>query len=237
MLLTTFQKTYARFQQRTLKVQEKSLPLKKARWAVTDERKFRGLTAELKAINDSLDSLLPAIRDNTRVKMRTGIMRSNDVDQLQNLVAAADEVTELIAETASLRLEMLSTAGHAGAAKPTLKVVQVTAASIGSTGKRLNGPSTQFPLPGSQSVVQDLIAATIDVSPSSASVSTAPAGDLYDDTGALVIHKAFYKPDSVARFSWLVGLGETPELAEAEPVPDAGFGKMLNLYTRYGQHI
>ncbi|KAF4201959.1 hypothetical protein CNMCM8927_000873 [Aspergillus lentulus] len=202
---------------------------------IENERKFRGHTAELKAIIDLLDSLLPAIRDKTRVKMRTGIMQSNDVDQLQNLVTAGDEVTELIAETASLRLEMLSTTSHAGAAKPTLKVVQVTAASIGSTENRLNCPSTKFPLPGFQSVVQDLVAATVDVSPSSASLSTAQAGDLYDDTGAMVIHRAFYKPDSLACFSWLVGLRETPELAEAEP--DAGFDKMLNLYTHLKANV
>jgi hypothetical protein len=232
MLLSTFQKTYARFQQRTINNQGKTSALKKARWAVTDERKFRGLIAELKAINDSLDSLLPAIRDKTRVQMRTAIMRSHDVNQLQNLVTAADEVTDLIAETASLRLEMLSTSGHPEGVKPTPKVVQITATSKDLGEKSLTGPSsTQLPSSGSKSVVQDLIAATVAVSLGPDPAFAAPAGDLYDDTGALVIHKAYSKADSLACFSWLVGLGETPELAEVRTVPETVFGKIFNLFT------
>ncbi|KAJ5369216.1 uncharacterized protein N7496_008976 [Penicillium cataractarum] len=223
ILLTTFQRTYARFQQRTSKVQASTSAFKKAKWAITDERKFRNLVAELKAINDSLDSLLPAIRDKTRVQMRTAIMRSTDVDQLQNLVTAADEATDLIAETASLRLEMLSISGK-GAVKPAPKVVQVTSASKELRGEGLNNASTQSGPSGSKSVVQDLIAATIADAPSPASVSTAPTGDIYDDTGALVVHKAYHKADSLACFSWHVGLGETTDLAECPPVADAMFG-------------
>lgn len=231
ILFTTFQRTYARFQQRTAKVQASTSALKKAKWAITDERKFRNLIAELKAINDSLDSLLPAIRDKTRVQMRTAIMRSNDVDQLQNLVTAADEATDLIAETASLRLEMLSISGQ-GVAKPAPKVVQVTSASTKSTGGDPKNPSTQSGPSESRSVVQNLIAATITDTPSPVSVSTAPAGDLYDDAGALVVHKAYHKADSLACFSWLVGLGETRELTEVQPVADAVFGKMCKLFPR-----
>lgn len=230
MLLATFQKTYARFQQRTAKVQASTSTFKKAKWAVTDERKFRNLIAELKAVNDSLDSLLPAIRAKTRVQMRTAIMRSNDVDQLQNLVTAADQATDLIAETASLRLEMLSISGQA-AAKPAPKVVQVTSSSAESTKRDSNNPSTQSGSSGSRSVVQNLIAATVADDPSPVSVSPALAGDLYDDTGALVIHKAYRKADSLACFSWLVGLpaGETEELAEVQPLSDIVFGKMCEL--------
>ncbi|OKO98068.1 hypothetical protein PENSUB_9648 [Penicillium subrubescens] len=224
MLLSIFEKTYTRFQQRTFKVQQKTSALKKARWAVTDERKFRGLIAELKAINDSLDSLLPAIRDKTRVQMRTAIMRSTDVNQLQNLVTAADEATDLIAETASLRLEMLSTSGHLGGVKPAPKIVQITGMSKDLAEKGMDGPlATQSPSSGSTSVVQDLIAATIAVSLGPDSPSATPVDDIYDDTGALVIHKAYYKPDSLACFSWLVGLGETPELAEVQPACDDVF--------------
>jgi hypothetical protein len=232
MLLSIFEKTYTRFQQRTFKVQQKTSALKKARWAVTDERKFRGLIAELKAINDSLDSLLPAIRDKTRVQMRTAIMRSTDVNQLQNLVTAADEATDLIAETASLRLEMLSTSGHLGGVKPAPKIVQITGMSKDLAEKGMDGPlATQSPSSGSTSVVQDLIAATIAVSLGPDSPSATPVDDIYDDTGALVIHKAYYKPDSLACFSWLVGLGETPELAEVQPACDDVFGETWNLFS------
>ena len=45
---------------RAAAAQKQASPLTRARWAVADERKFRALITELKAINDSLMSLLPA---------------------------------------------------------------------------------------------------------------------------------------------------------------------------------
>ncbi|KAK4141492.1 prion-inhibition and propagation-domain-containing protein [Dichotomopilus funicola] len=112
ILSATFRKTYASFQDRTTVAQKQATPLTRARWAVVDEPKFRALISELKAINDPLMSLLPAVSNKTRVRMRAEIMQSNDVNQLQNLVSAADEVADLVSETASLRLEMLSTTGE-----------------------------------------------------------------------------------------------------------------------------
>ncbi|KAJ4152393.1 hypothetical protein NW754_004188 [Fusarium falciforme] len=119
-LLTCFVRTFedVEFQNRTASAQKQASPLTKARWVVADEPKFRDLLTQLKAINDSLTALLPAVRKKTHVKMRDEIMRSNDAHQLQNLVNAADDIADLISETASLRLEMLSTGGHRIPAKP-----------------------------------------------------------------------------------------------------------------------
>lgn len=91
----------------------------KVKWAVGDKKEFRELIEEPKAINDSLNHLLPAIRDRTRVCMRTEIMQSNDEHQLQNLVNASDGVNDLISDTASLRLEMLSGRGVSLRTPPT----------------------------------------------------------------------------------------------------------------------
>ncbi|KAJ5151340.1 uncharacterized protein N7482_010592 [Penicillium canariense] len=223
MLLSTFQKTYLRFQERTLTTQKKTSPLKKAMWAVSDERKFRVLIAELRAINDSLTSLLPAIRDKTRVQMRAEILRSSDVNQLQNLVTAADDVTDLIAETASLRLEMLSTASQHGAPTPAPRAVQVIPTSATSPHGLLTHPSAQDPLPRPKSIVQNLIAATLAAPSGLPSMPGGTTCDLYDNTGALVIHKAYHKPNSLACFTWLVGLGETPESSEVQLVSDSVF--------------
>jgi hypothetical protein len=115
--------------------------------------------------------------------------------------------------------------------KPTPKVVQVTALPKNLAAEELNNPPTQSSLLGSKSVVQDLIAGTVAGSLDSPPVSTTSEGDLYDDTGALVIHKAYHKPNSISCFSWLVGLGETPELAEVQPVSDTIFGMMCDFFS------
>ncbi|KAL2865213.1 prion-inhibition and propagation-domain-containing protein [Aspergillus lucknowensis] len=213
MLLATFQKTYSRFHERHVQSQQGTSSLKKARWAVTDEKKFRALLGELKAINDSLASLLPAIRDKGRVQLRAEIMRSSDLEQLETLVAAADDATDLIAETASLRLEMLSTASGAATSKVFPRAVQVKPAQS-------SGPERPVPTAASsQSVVQALIAATLD-DPSSPA-PTAPPTEPYDNAGALVIQKLYSKPDTLACYHWLVGLGEEIEQSKAQPIHPA----------------
>lgn len=108
LLGSTFKRTYDKFRRNPSKRQKDSTLALKMRWAVADEKHFRRLVEDLKAINDSLNHLMPAIRDKTRVRMRTEIMQSTDEHQLQNLVNAFDDVNDLISETASLRLEMLS---------------------------------------------------------------------------------------------------------------------------------
>ncbi|KFY47226.1 hypothetical protein V494_00090 [Pseudogymnoascus sp. VKM F-4513 (FW-928)] len=222
ILLATFQKTYSRFQERTTVVQKETSPFKKAMWAVTDESKFLTLVAELRAINDSLASLLPAIRDKTRVNMRTQIMQSNDVGQLQSLVTAADDVMDLVAETASLRLEMLSVNDQNEAQRPPSRVVQLAAPQTHTAVESLTSPRS--PSPVFRSVVQGLVAAVPSLRPETSQsrldATPGPSDGLYDDTGALVIHRAYNKPNSLACFSWLTGLGDVPELSEDQHVPE-----------------
>ncbi|OBT62208.1 hypothetical protein VE03_08056 [Pseudogymnoascus sp. 23342-1-I1] len=224
MLLGTFQKTYSRFQERTIAVQKETTPFKRAMWAVTDEGKFQALLAELRAINDSLASLLPAIRNKTRVNMRTQIMQSNDVHQLQSLVTAADDMTDLVAETASLRLEMLSVNGQNVAQRPPSRVVHLAPPQTHIPEAPLTSPRSPSPSP--KSVVQALIAAVPPVGPSASPsrLDAPPApSKLYDDTGALIIHRVYHKPNSLACFSWLSGLGDVSELSEDQPVSDSVF--------------
>ncbi|KAF7172147.1 hypothetical protein CNMCM5623_004401 [Aspergillus felis] len=207
-LLSKFQKTFLRFQERTSEAQKKTSPLKKAVWAVTDERKFRALLAEIKAINDSLVSLLPAIGEKVRVRMRSEIMKNKDVGQLQNIVNAADDITGLIAETASLRLDILSTSDRRQTRYQALELPRAKTLAPKATPATAPTPS---PAPEPKSVVESLITASLDATPSSISAPPGSLDDSYDDSGALIIHVAYYKQECFRCFSWVVGSGESPE--------------------------
>lgn len=239
ILLATFRKTYSNFQTRVSSSQRKTNPLIKARWAISDERKFRELIVELKAINDSLMGLLPAIRNKTRVKMRAEIMQSTDIGQLQNLVNAADDAADLVSETATLRLEMLSTKGSAMSRKPAPRLVLVVNPSVPQPVHALepSPPVARVPSPLPVSVPKPYI--NESSSPSVPQISTqeiskpqvpvlSPSGP-YNDTGALVIHKVYYKPNCLSCFSWLSGIGEAPELSAIQPVAHPAFG-MISLF-------
>ncbi|KAJ5689116.1 hypothetical protein N7462_003508 [Penicillium macrosclerotiorum] len=224
ILLSSFQKTYSRFQERTAIAQKNTSAFKKATWAISDERKFRALLAEIKAINDSLVSLLPAIGDRTRVQMRADIMQSKNITQLQNIVSAADDMTDLVAETASLRLEMLSTSSQHGGKRQIPQVQNVTPAPKDTPETRPVNSAALTPASGS--VVENLITATLD-NPQNPNVRTVSPRDLYDDTGALFIHKAYYKPNCLRYFSWVVGLDEITDTSELQPGSDSAF---CNIY-------
>ncbi|KAH7270926.1 prion-inhibition and propagation-domain-containing protein [Fusarium solani] len=225
ILLTTFRKTYSSFKNRTASAQKQASPLTKARWVVADEPKFRDLLTQLKAINDSLTALLPAVRKKTHVKMRDEIMRSNDAHQLQNLVNAADDIADLISETASLRLEMLSTGGHRIPAKPVPRVVHVATtadpSAVAVRQRALASDPTSLALQTSSPVP---VSQPLNTRPSPAAEQVSGLGPReplfgpYDDTGSLVIHKVYYKPDRFSCYSWLSGIGEAPELEEIQPV-------------------
>lgn len=91
----------------------------KAQWAVVDESRFRTLVDELKRINDSLASFVPAIQQKTRVTMRDEILRSQDREYLQRLIEHGDtEYHRLVSETASFRLEILSGAPSEPTSRP-----------------------------------------------------------------------------------------------------------------------
>lgn len=224
-LLSKFQKTYLRFQERTSEAQKKTSPLKKAVWAVTDERKFRALLAEIKAINDSLVSLLPAIGEKVRVRMRSEIMKNKDVGQLQNIVNAADDITDLIAETTSLRLEILSTSDQRQTRYQPPELLRAKTLMPKATPATAPTPP---PALEPKSVVESLITASLDATPSSISAPPGSLDDSYDDSGALIIHIAYYKQECFRCFSWVVGSGESPEIrSQVQPVFHPIFGMTL----------
>ncbi|PWW72110.1 hypothetical protein C7212DRAFT_230471, partial [Tuber magnatum] len=59
LLGSTFKRTYDKFRGNPSRRQRDSTLALRMRWAVADERRFRRLVEELKAINDSLNHLLP----------------------------------------------------------------------------------------------------------------------------------------------------------------------------------
>lgn len=225
-LSSTFRKTYARF--KSSSAAHQNAPGKtKARWAILDEKKFLVLVAELKAINDSLNSLLPTVQQKVRMQMRQEIMQSNSIEQLESLVTAADDVQDLLAETASLRLEMLTLNGGR---RHESKVVQVE-----PEGSSLptSTPAPNVPRPISMSIQRKPapIQRPMSIQPGPASPSpakpvvAAPPKPPYDDTGALLLHKIFMDK-SLSIFSWLSGLDKS---SESNPTPPLhpGFGKSL----------
>ncbi|TQN72551.1 Heterokaryon incompatibility protein S, partial [Colletotrichum shisoi] len=211
-LTSTFRKTYERFQDRAAAPQRRATPLTKAKYAVADEKKFRALIGELRAINDSLTSLLPAVRDRTRVRVRAEIMRATDVGQLRSLIDASDDAADIVAETASLRIEMLSTRhGHAVARKPVARTAQVA-------------PPPLVPVPDQRTLTPEpplVIPSTPEPMPVSPAVTLAPpAGPAfvpYDNMGALVVHKVYKTSKCLMCYAWLSGIGEVPELAVTQP--------------------
>jgi hypothetical protein len=219
MLTSAFRKTYARFQERTAASQKQATPLTKATWAVADEKKFRALIAELRAINDSLVSLLPAVRDRSRVRMRAEIMQATDMRQLQSLVNASDDATDLVAETASLRIEMLSTRGpQAVSRKPVPRTVPiVTPPPVAVPQQRVLTPEPPLVIP----TTPEAIPVTKDPGPPQ---PAEPAFVAYDNTGALVVHKVYKTADSLMCYSWLSGIGDAPELSVIQPPFHPSFG-------------
>ncbi|GKT57156.1 TPR domain containing protein [Colletotrichum tofieldiae] len=208
LLTSTFRRTYARFQDRAATSQKQATHLTKATWAVADEKKFRALIGELRAINDSLTSLLPAVRDRSRVRMRAEIMQATDVAQLQSLVEASDDARDIVAETASLRIEMLSTrGGQAAARKPVPRTVHVAPPA---PHQRALTPEPPLVVPRTP----DPAPATV---PPPAPRPAEPAVAPYDNMGALVVHKVHKTSDSLMCYAWLAGFEEVPELATRQP--------------------
>ncbi|KAL4994247.1 prion-inhibition and propagation-domain-containing protein [Aspergillus recurvatus] len=225
VLHAPFHKTYTPLEERITRAQKEGSPVERSMWVVTDEWKFRSFLSALAAINDSLASLLPAIRDQARAQIRVEIMGVNDPGHLKNIIAAADNVKDVFAETASLKFEMLSTVAH----RP--QVAQLGRGEREAyTSKRAVDDLSVVPsasgLP--TSVVQALRATTLD----EPLKSTSPPYLSYRNTGALVIHKEYYKHNSLTCHSWLVGVGDAPELSQAQPVTLPAFGKYSLLHFR-----
>lgn len=170
-------------------------------WAVSDEKCFRSLVEELKAINSSLSHMLPIVRNQTRVQLRTDIMQSTDVGELQSLVKASDDINDLVSETASLRLEILSGAlgsSQPGPTAPSNKVPARRPVSLiqpkpteqtSNPGAAVapNTPALETPTAATKLTTAAPIPAAPPV-PKSERLSMR-AGPPYDNTGALVIQK------------------------------------------------
>ena len=207
VLAPTFRKTYARFRDRAEVSQTQSSTITKAGWAVADARKFRALISELRAINDSLMSLLPAIRNRVNVRMRTELMEATDFKQLETLVKASDDMDSLVAETASLRIEMLSSKGNQMPTTAELRTVEVRPTVPSQPASRSSLPPV-LPPPAV------LSAAPVGSAP--AKNRTTPSVP-YDNTGALVIHKLYKEAKHLVCYSWLAGIGESADLAVKQP--------------------
>jgi hypothetical protein len=261
LLGSTFKRTYDKFRGNPSKRQKDSTLALKMRWAVADEKRFRRLVEELKAINDSLNHLLPTIRDKTRVRMRTEIMQSTDEHQLQNLVNASDDVNDLVSETASLRLEMLSGRGvsnqpsHATTRKKVPACRPVSISQPGPSAQASRSSTAVAPdAPLSEVLATETKKATVapaPVAPASpkpapppvvAPLPTSeqkrlsiPAGPPYDNTGALVIHKVFSRAEVPSFFSWQVNVEDLGQPApNRESILNIAFGKSLpNAQTRF----
>jgi len=222
LLGSTFKRTYDKFKHDPARRQKETSIKTKARWAIVDEKRFRDLIEEMKGINDSLNQLVPGVKERSRVQMRTEIMRSNNEQQLQSLVNSSDDVNDLVSETASLRLEMLSSRGTK---------LRTTATNIrASTPAPISSPQTQ------QSTGQQL------VSPSPIPMKQTPKAPQaltpYNNDGALTIHKVFTKMNSPSFFSWLVGFETPPESSPATtPVAKSAMGKKLKVQPRVRSSI
>ncbi|OBT72270.1 hypothetical protein VF21_07961 [Pseudogymnoascus sp. 05NY08] len=183
-------------------------------WEVSDEKLFRGLIEELKAINSSLNHMLPTIRNQTRVRLRTNIMQSTNVDKLRSLVKAADDISDLISETASLRLEILSrelASSQPGPAVPSNKVPARRPASMLQPKPALqtsnpsatvapDAPDLQDPAAENKQATATPIPATL---PERLPIR---AGPPYDNTGALVMQKLASAALIPSFLLWQVGV-------------------------------
>ena len=93
----------ARDRQRTTPITRKTI------WAVHDKKKFQTLIAEIKDFNDDLVALFPDLSPQTEHLIRTDIDQSVEIRDLQILQEATADDHEEISETASMRLETLTT--------------------------------------------------------------------------------------------------------------------------------
>ena len=89
---------------------QRTTPLtKKTIWAVHDKKKFQTLIAEIKDLNDGLGALFPDLSPQTKQLIRTDIDQSVEIRDLQILQEATADDHEEISESASMRLETLTT--------------------------------------------------------------------------------------------------------------------------------
>ncbi|WQF81601.1 Putative prion-inhibition and propagation, HeLo domain, HeLo domain superfamily [Colletotrichum destructivum] len=109
-LVTTFRRTYARFQEGAAPAQRVTSIAATVRWAVMDKKRFQGFVEELRGFNDSLCDLFPGLGENVRQAMAGEIQLSTDLGNLQIVEQAVTdmEANEELAEAVSVRITELS---------------------------------------------------------------------------------------------------------------------------------
>jgi hypothetical protein len=204
-------------------------------WEVCDEKLFRGLIEELKAINSSLNHMLPTIRNQTRFRLRMDIMQSTNVYELQSLVKASDDINDLISETASLRLEILSGVGVGASSQPGPTAPSNKVPERRPVSMLQPKPAAETSNP-SAAVAPDAPALQAPASETKQAIATSipvfllerlsiRAGPPYDNTGALVIQKLASAAQIPTFLLWQVGVENS---AQTVPKPESNvMGKSL----------
>ena len=115
ILSSVFKRSYENMKRVAGDRQRDTSIARKTVWAIRDKTKFMGLVAELRAFNDSLESLFPDAQAKAVAAMRNDIEAAESVRELQLLqeatagenTAVENAVINAVSECASMRLEAL----------------------------------------------------------------------------------------------------------------------------------
>lgn len=203
----TLRETYARFRDRPDSSQRAATPLAGEAWVIKDEKKFRGLVGEIRAVNDSLRPPLGFFAHHPgRISIRGDTLRIDDVGLLQRLVDASDDAADPVAEMARLRIRILSRYG------PGVAMERET--------MRMPPSRRTKPAPVSHGGTRQL---AVRPPPE----PTKPVSESYDNTGALGVREVHNAAGDLSYDLWLSGGGKVPELSATQPEFHAAFGTAL----------
>lgn len=248
-----FKRTYDKFRHNPSRRQRETSLVTKAKWAIRDEGKFRLLVEELKGINDSLSSLLPGVKERTRVETRNEILRSTDAQQLQSIINASEDGNDFISEAASLRLDVISGRGTTGGRPSVFQPAQPivipsrpavrpktpqpepqqqkkssdTSALHGrntAIGQVENIPSSQLKFSSPAQVKQ--IHRVPDVVRVSAPAPAPLLEPPYDNTGALTFHQVIAQENCPLFFVWMAGMEDIKISYQPRPLVHPSFGRL-----------
>jgi hypothetical protein len=102
-----FKRAYQNLRQIGKDRQRETVLARKTLWAVHDRKKFEGLVKEVRAFNDSLESLFPDAKRKAEEEMRVEVEGSVEIGELKLLQEATSDGHEELSEVASVRLEAL----------------------------------------------------------------------------------------------------------------------------------
>lgn len=109
-LVTSFRKSYTRFQEASVQRQRVATISTTARWAIKDKKRFERFVEDLRGFNDSLCALFPDLDEQVRQDMAAEIKSSTDLENLEIVEQAVTDMegNEELVEAASLRITELS---------------------------------------------------------------------------------------------------------------------------------